>query len=465
MWVVVILVVYILVAIVLMVSILLNGARPAKTLGWLLAIFTIPVGGILLYLLLGRNRRKQKFHDLKQPKPQFFSFDGHNENLFSENIKIIELAKNIANSQITVHNAVLPLKDGQVTFEHIFKALNGAKHHIHIQYYIFEEGALADRLLELFKHKTKQGVKVRLIYDSIGSYSLSGKYLEKLKSAGVETYAFFPIRFGRLFSSINYRNHRKIIVVDDEIGFTGGINISDKYLKGDPELGRWHDMHLQIQGEAAHHLNRVFAMDWYLASRQKINLALERKPKKSVSPLPVQIVPSGPDDDFSTIEQVYFAIINGAKEYIYITNPYIIPSRAILLALQTASLTGLDVRLMVSKKADSKLVGWCVRSYFEAFLKAGIKIYLYPDGFLHSKIMVSDDHMVSIGTANFDNRSFQQNYEVNALIYDKDFASLLKHNFIEDYHKCRILDHEEYIKRPWVHRLFEGMARIFSPLL
>jgi cardiolipin synthase len=282
----------------------------------------------------------------------------------------------------------------------------------------------------------------------------------------VEVYPFLPYKLGRFLIRLNYRNHRKIIIIDGNTGFTGGINISDKYLKGDEELGMWHDMHLRIEGPAVSYLDYIFATDWFMVSEKKLDECLNPGVDEGDStPCVVQLVSSGPDDVFANIEQLYFSIISRANSYVYITNPYIIPSQEILKALQVASLAGVDVRLMISRKSDSKLVRWSVQSYFEPLLKAGARIFLFPDGFLHSKIMISDDDICSVGTANIDVRSFEHNYEVNAIVYDKDFTEILKEDFITDCRKCKELRYEQHMKRPWLNRLMEGVARVFTPLL
>ncbi|RRQ50649.1 cardiolipin synthase [Maribacter algicola] len=467
MWTSILFGIYILITLSIVIAILLYGARPSKSLAWLLAIFAIPVGGIILYLLLGRNRRKNKLVQLKRnlfkrlPKPdqnQVGAFEGKYKRLMT-------LFYNNSHFPPIGNNKLQLLKDGKTTFDVIFNALEQAQREIHIQYYIFEEGELANALLLLFERKVLEGVKVRMIYDGIGSFSLSKVYLKKLVALGVEVYPFLPFKFGRFFSSLNYRNHRKIIVVDGHTAFTGGINISDKYLKGEPGVGKWHDMHLKIDGPAASHLNQVFMMDWYLVCQELLE-PLEHVDSvyKLKEDSLVQIVSGGPDDDFSALEQTYFSIINTAKKYVYITNPYIIPSQALLKALQTAALSGVDVRLLVSENGDNRLVSWSVHSYFESFLKSGIKIYLFPDGFLHSKIIVSDDAISSIGTANLDDRSFEQNYEVNAIVYEKEFAELLKSDFLKDSGSGHLLTYDEYVERPWTKKLKEGIGKIFSPL-
>ncbi|MBM1106594.1 cardiolipin synthase [Aurantibacter crassamenti] len=468
MWVSLIFLLYILLALFIVFTILLYGAKPSKTLAWLLAIFTIPVGGILLYLLLGRNRRKNKLLKLKNDfsvKPPIQSHEILKK-VNDEHKKLEQIIYKNCGFPSTSQNRLESLKNGKKTFEAIFNALNEAEHCIHLQYYIFEEGILSERLFRLFDAKIKQGVQIRMIYDSVGSFSLSKPYLKRLLTIGVEAYPFLPFKFGHLLRTVNYRNHRKIIIVDGQVAFTGGINVSDKYLKGDPTLGKWHDMHLKIQGEAAAHLDYVFATDWYLVSQKLIEPYPTYKIFNTVDfNSLVQIVYGGPDDDFSVLEQVYFTMINGAKKYLYITNPYIIPGQALLQALQTAALGGVDVRLMISEKVDSKLVGWCVRSYFGALLKSGVKIYLFPDGFLHSKIIISDDTISTIGTANLDDRSLELNYEVNAIIYDVPFSIMLKNDFLKDSNTSRLLSYQEHLERPWSEKLKEGFGKVFSPLL
>lgn len=447
---------------------LINGVKPSKSLAWLLAIFTVPVGGILLYLILGRNRRKNKVIQLQITKRILAPNipDGLSYPIGGQYSKMMTLVYRHSKLLPTRSNSLKLLKDGKSTFEAIFNALENAQKQIHLLYYIFEEGELADRLIALFEQKIEQGVKVRMIYDGIGSFSLSRKYRNKLIAIGVEVFPFLPFKFGRFLSSLNYRNHRKIIVVDGRVAFTGGINISDKYLKGDPELGNWHDMHLRLEGPSACHLDYIFAKDWSLVSQQTIAPLIPAFSQEDDTATAItQIVSGGPDDDFPALEQTYYSIINKAKEYIYITNPYIIPGHALMQALQTAALSGVDVRLLVSENADNTIVSWCVRSYFEPLLKTGIKIYLFPDGFLHSKMLVSDDGIATIGTANLDDRSFEQNYEVNAIIYNQQFAQLLKKDFLADSRKSKTLNYESHLQRSWPEKLKEGFGKVFSPVL
>ncbi|WP_245585048.1 cardiolipin synthase [Psychroserpens burtonensis] len=472
------LILYFLLAIALMGRLLLYGIRPTKTLAWLLAIFTIPVGGMLFYFILGRNKRKNKFYTLKKTKEisqyldkveDYYITVNENDNIpvvIKNHIKLAKLITKGSKFLPSTNNELIPLKNGPATFEAIFSAMEDAKKFIHIQYYIFEDGDLAEKFKSILIGKIKEGVTICFLYDGLGSRTLSNKYINSLKAAGIRVYSFLPMRFGRLLSSINYRNHRKIIIVDGVVGFTGGINVSDKYIKGDPIIGKWYDMHLQLKGTIVSSLQAVFAMDWSFASNT--NDLLDTKfffnnsaPGKSTA----QLVASGPDSDFSSIQQLYFSVINSAKKYVYITNPYVIPGEAVLVALQVAAMSGIDVRLLLSANSDSFLVKWNVRSYFENLLESGVKIYLYPDGFLHSKVIISDDTLTSIGTANLDIRSFEQNYEVNVLIYDREITTELKLDFLKDCNKSRQMDYQQHLKRSKTDRLKEGLAKIFSPVL
>ena len=465
--------VYITTGIFIIIRLLLNGMRPTKTLAWMLAIFTIPVGGIFLYLMLGRNRRKNKLFKLKHTptvskyiKKVLNHYYPITQEEYKEHQKLISLITKNSYFAPCAGNEVKLLKNGKAKFESIFNEFKKATHFIHLEYYIFEEGELTTELFELFKQKVKEGVEIRILYDGIGSMSLSKAYITKLQNIGVEIHRFLPIRFGKFLTSINYRNHRKIIVIDNTIAYTGGINVSDKYVKGDPLLGTWHDMHLQLKGPVVHSLQSIFALDWHLATNKEDILASSYFfPPKKIGNSTVQIVHSGPDSDFPATRQLFFSIINEAKDYVYITNPYIIPGESILESLEVAALSGVDVRLLLSDNSDISIVRWCVRSYFERLLHAGVKIYLLPEGFLHSKTIVADDTVSSVGTTNLDIRSFEQNYEVNAVLYDDQFALALKNDFLIECNKSTQLYYATFSQRPWHEKLKEGIAKIFSPVL
>ena len=469
---------YLAVVLVLVFLLLLTGLRPTRTIGWVLVILLIPIGGIVLYLMFGVNRRRYKFYRRKRTR----EMDAYNERVsrfyreferettdyppeVKQHQRLSKLIIQNSNFLPQAGNKVKLLKDGPATFEAIFEAMERARHFIHMQYYIFEEGQLAGRMADIFERKAKEGVEIRMIYDGVGSRKLSRKYLRRLQAMGVQVYPFMPLHFGWLTTTLNYRNHRKIIVVDGKEGFTGGINVADKYISGD-ELGAWHDMHLYLHGPVVNSLQAIFVLDWHFVSGKEELLSHDytfgQDPRGAST---VQLVASGPDSDFPAVRQQYFTLINQAREYIYITNPYIIPGEPILEALQSAALGGVDVRLLAPAKSDNPIVKWSIRSYYQPLLEAGVQIYLYPFGFLHSKIVVADDSVASVGTANLDIRSFEQNFEVNAVIYDSAIARQLKALFQEECWISTQLDPAAHAERPWTDRLKEGAAKVFSPIL
>lgn len=474
---------YLLATIGVVINLLISGARPTKTMAWLLVVVVLPVIGIILYLVFGVNRRKYKFYKIKEAqrvKKYLSRKDGFYQDHFTEQAllpenrdiyrKIPQLISQNSRFLPYPGNKVKLLRNGPATFDAIFEALEKAEKFIHIQYYIFEEGEITERLKEIFKKKAREGVEIRVLYDGIGSQGLSNNFINELQEEGCSLSCFLPIANLRPTSTLNYRNHRKILIIDGKIGFTGGINVTDKYIRPDAgPLGIWHDMHLRLEGPVVNSLQAVFVTDWNFANQREENGDLLKDfyfPKSEEKGDAVaQIVASGPDSDFSSIRQAYFSLITQADDYVYITNSYVIPGDAILTALQTAALSGVDVRLIIPETSDSIVVKWGVRAYFEDLLRAGVRVYLYQNNFLHSKTLVADDEVISVGTANFDLRSFEQNFEVNALVYEQSLAKDLKSYFLEDIENCEELKLETFKDRPVGDKIKEGLAKIFSPIL
>ena len=454
-----------------------DGSRPERVWAWILVILFLPMVGAVIYWFLGMNLRKKKIFDVKQSIDEqalaefVDTYSAEAERVIAERkdhtknyLHLIRLLTRTSISLISFNNRVRILHDGPDTFDAIFSACEKAEKYIHLQYYIFIDGDLVDRFLELFERKIKEGVEVRLIFDGLGSWELSRKNVRKFKSIGVKTHAFMPVKFGKL-ARVNYRNHRKILIVDGKLGFTGGINVDDKYIHGDPALGHWTDTHLQIEGMAANFLHFVFLTDWLFVSGENLinRGVLVESPK--LGDTPVQIISSGPDTDYPGILQQYLYVLYQAKDYVYIVNPYIVPDPTLSMALKSVALSGVDVRIIVPANSESSAIKWTVRSYFGRFLNAGVKIYLYQEGFIHSKVMLSDDQVCSIGTANMDIRSFEQNFEVNAMMYEREVTLEMKAQFNTFLEKCTLLTLEEHDKRPNVDRFKEKMARLFSPLM
>ncbi|WP_027394623.1 cardiolipin synthase [Aquimarina latercula] len=466
---------YILLTSLAILHIILYGSRPTKSLSWLLIVLILPVIGIFLYIIFGVNRRRFKFFKLKQTVrrrlyEQNFGdrFTKEKHLVFTDNksSKLSKLMRNSSNFGTQASNKVEVLQNGKKTFDTIFEELQKAEKFIHLQYYIFEEGELFEKLYSLLKEKLENKVEVRILYDAIGSYSLRKKAVKKLKSIGVKVYPIMPLHYGSFLFTLNYRNHRKIIIVDGKVGFTGGVNISDKYIKSNSELGIWDDTHLYIKGPAVDNLHRVFIKDYYFASDQELLLTDHYLPKiEDEGTIPVQIVAGGPDSDYASIMHQYISMINLAEKYIYISNPYFIPNNAMLEALRMAALSGVNIKLLVPKKSDSWLAKYSMLSFFEELLFLGIEIHQQKDDFLHSKVIVMDGEIVSIGSGNFDHRSFEHNFETNALIYDKTVAENVCKDFISDCNNSFLLEYKTYKNRSIKRKLSEGVARFFSPLL
>lgn len=456
-------------------SIIFYGARPSKSLSWLLVIVFMPFIGVLFYILFGINKRKFKIFKLKQTKYRRLYDTNHKNN---NNISVFDSFKsrkrNKLSNLLSKNNNFFPcdgneiqlLQDGKETFETLFKYIADAKKFIHLQYYILEEGELMDTLLKILEKKTKEGIEVRILYDAIGSFDWKQKSIKRFKAIGVKIHASMPLRFGSIIFSFNYRNHRKIVIIDGEIGFTGGFNLTDKYIKPFSELGVWQDTHVKLKGPVVESLHKVFIKDYFFASKEAILLDSKYLPKlvhKGDSI--VQIVASGPDSDYAAIMQQYLMLINLADKTICIANPYFIPSASILNALKIAALSGVSVKILLPEKSDSVLALYSMRSYFEEILEAGVEIFLKPDTFLHSKIMMIDGEILSIGSGNFDNRSFNHNFETNVLIYDSENSIKVTDTFNIDCIDENKLNLEDFNTRPSKEKFLEGLARFFSPLL
>ncbi|MGB5360860.1 cardiolipin synthase [Eudoraea sp.] len=454
-----------------------DGSKPERIWAWILVIVFIPFIGALLFFFFGINLRRQKMFDLKKEidYAQFEKFVikysteaeqsiSKRHDVTSSYIHLIRLLTRVNSSIISFNNKVRILNDGPETFKAIFESCEKAERYIHLQYYIFIDGKLADRFERLFERKIKEGVEVRLIYDAVGSWDLSNKMINRFSEIGVKIFPFMPVRFGRL-ARVNYRSHRKILIVDGLVGFTGGINVDDKYIKDDDVLGHWTDTHLMIQGMSVNFLHFVFLSDWLFVTRENLIKPEMFKLMDPIGDIPVQIVSSGPDTDYPNILQQYLYILYQAKKYVYIVNPYLIPDTTLSMAIKTVALSGIDVRIIVPGNSESTMIHWTVQSFFSRFLNAGVKIYLFQEGFVHSKVILSDDSICSIGTANLDIRSFEQNFEVNALVYNKEVTMTMKKQFASFQKNSKQLTLEAHKARPNIDRVKEKLARLSSPLM
>lgn len=448
-----------------------------KTISWSLVILVIPVIGIGLYFFFGQNYRRSKIFNRKElgdmdrmrdfSHVQMIELPGK-DFLKNPGIKskqhIMTLLLNNSKAMLTESNSLKIYSNGKDAFDVIFNDIEKARHHIHLEYYIIEDDKLGKKLQQLLIKKAKEGVKVRVIYDDVGSWSLGRKYTQPLENAEVEIYPFLPVRFPLLSNKINYRNHRKIIVIDGKIGHVGGMNIADRYVDGLKDIGAWQDLQLRVEGLAVHSLQIIFLSDWYFACKKAINDDKYFPYHQVTDKKLVQITASGPDSDWSSIMQAYFLAITTAEKHIYIASPYFIPNESILTALKTAALSGKDVRIMLPNKSDSHIVFRSTLSFVSELLEAGVKVYFFQKGFNHAKLMLVDSVFASIGTANMDIRSFDQNFEVNALIYDPEIAEKLERAYLRDLEYCYSYTLEQWENRPWLNHTKEALARVFSPL-
>lgn len=459
--------------------IVLENRNPSRTMAWLLVLIFLPFVGIFLYFYLGQNHRKKKTF-LKKRKQDYRIIRHLMENrvFFSEHVdifqrryddtrgKVLPLMINNGDAPVTANNRSWILNNGRVAFEAMLSSIESARHHVHMEYFIIKDSQIGRRFQHALIKKAKEGVEVRLIYDSVGCWQLDDYFIDEMVQAGVRVKPFmevaFPIWMPHRF---NYRNHRKILIVDGQTGFTGGLNIGDEYLGHNPHMGFWRDTHVRIEGEAVYTLQVIFLRDWFFVSGQELEDRVYFPHIQKKGDQLIQIVSSGPDSYWPAIHQGYFMAINAAVKRVYISTPYLVPDESLVVALQTAGLRGVDVRILVPGRPDHRTVFWASISHFQELLEAGVRIYQYQKGFNHSKVILVDDHFLSIGTTNIDIRGFELNFEVNAFFYDTTITSQALHDFLKDLDDSREVMLETHVNRPVTHRVIESLMRLLSPIL
>jgi cardiolipin synthase len=475
-------IVYFILLVLVCLKIILDTRSSSKTLAYLLLAIFFPIGGILFYFTFGVNYRKGILYSKKLVKDEVLlrELNKKTVSLSARNLKrnadaigngqsLVNLLMNDSLSPLTSGNSVKLLINGEGKFPEVIKALKSARHHIHMEYYIYDDDKIGNVIKDLLIEKVKEGVEVRLIYDDFGSRSIRKRLVGQLKEGGVEAYPFNRVRLLFFANRINYRNHRKIIIIDGDYGFVGGINIADRYINSDTDSGSkyWRDTHLRIDGPGILFLQHLFLCDWNFCSGQQM---LPDPPYFHATPLKdsnisVQIAASGPDSPASTIKLSFLKAINLARAEILLTTPYLIPGGSIMDALKVASLGGVKIKLLVPGISDSRLVDSAAWSNYGELLKAGVDIYGYHKGFIHSKSMVVDGAISILGTANMDHRSFDLNFEVNAIIYGSEFGEQVRKSFNSDLRHAHKIHYDEWKSRPVYVRLAERTARLLSPLL
>ena len=455
--------------VVTIVVVLLDNRSPVKTLSWVLVLTFLPVVGLIFYFFFGRDTRKEKLISkkgyarlTKHPMAEYQQQESFR--CPDEQYQLMRFFNEMNGALPFEGNVVRFYTDGYEMLQSLLQAINKAKHHIHLQSYIFEDDAVGRLVRDALIDKVREGVEVRVLYDDVGCWKVPHLFYDEMRDAGIEAHAFLKVRFPRFTGKVNYRNHRKVTVIDGRIGFIGGMNIALRYLRG-VSWGVWRDTHLQVEGKAVYGLQTSFLTDWYATDHSLITSSRYFPVMEKEGDSLMQIVTSDPIGKCRDIMQGLLIAIASARRYIYIQTPYLLPTEPILMALNTMAQAGVDVRIMIPEKADTRLPHWGTRSYLDELMEAGVKIYMYKKGFLHSKLVVCDDSLSTVGSANMDFRSFEHNFEVNAFMYDRGSALRLRNIFLNDQKDSVMLSLKSWRKRPWYQKLLESVIRLFAPLL
>lgn len=457
--------------------ILMEHENHKKMISWLAIFALLPFICGVLYSIFGYSGHLRKLFRRKHlPQSSLKEISRKQEALFShEKIyiyekaaiskRLIRLALQCGRAPLTRRNDIRVLTNGKEKFTALFEDIAKAQHHIHLEYYIFRDDNIGTQLQKLLIEKAQKGVEVRVIIDALGSSSLSSAFIEIMRSQGVQVCKFFPLKLPQLFKTINYRNHRKCVVIDGTIGYLGGLNVGDEYLSRDPKLGLWRDTHLRIEGESVQTMQATFLNDWYYLTGQELRNQRYYPNHRIKSEFLTQILAGGPDSKQEPMKELFFTILMAAQKEILLTTPYFIPDESMIMALKSAALSGLNVVLLVQGKPDHKLPYLATSSYFEELLKAGVQIYRYQKGILHSKVLVIDEKISIVGSANFDIRSFQIDFELSALIYSSQIAERLKLDFQRDLKESVPILYQEFSQRGLWLKMKEANASLLAPLL
>lgn len=454
--------------------IFIERKEPTTTWAWLIILIVLPGIGLILYLLLGQNLSRQKIFREKKlaDKIKRYKLISNRElpnfdSEINENYEdLILMNYNHSGAIYTTGNEVKTYINGEDKFRDLFNDIRAAKSFIHIEYYIFRYDDLGRALIKELHEKAKDGVEVRLVIDGMGSKRITKKIIKEIESYGIKMAVFFPGVLPHINTRINYRNHRKIVVIDGKIGYVGGFNVGNEYVNKGKQFKFWRDTHIRVKGEAVNELNKRFILDWdYAADENMGNMSMYFPIPEVVGNVGMQIVSSGPDHMEEYIKNSYMKIINNAKNYVYIQTPYLVPDSPMMEALKISALSGVDVRIIVPGAPDHFFMEWMLSANIGLLIEYGIKIYRYGNGFIHSKTIVADGEVCSIGTANLDIRSFKLNFEVNAFIYNETISKEQEKIFLDDQLKSKLVTKEEYYKRSRSLKIKESLIRLLAPIL
>lgn len=452
------------------VNVLLEELQPYKAMFWIMTIVFVPILGFVLYYFFGKSLHKKRL--LSDRTQLIMAEHTIKEFVSQDNLVIPSRHESIINFFATTsmafpfkNNKIDILTEGTDFFLSLLNDIGSAKSHIHLVTYIFSDDAMGRLLADALIDKVRQGVEVRVIYDDVGSWKTQNNFFTRLAEAGVDVKSFLPVRFPSLTGKVNYRNHRKICVIDGKTGYIGGMNIALRYAKG----GRgknWCDTHMRVQGAVVSSLQSAFVDDWYMVSCNKLTADKYYPPTTIANDCLAQVVLSSPLMPWNGLMQGYISIIYRARKYVYIETPYFIPPQPVLLALFTRALAGVDVRIILPEHTDQWFVEHAARSYVDKAHEAGVKFYLYRPGINHTKMLVCDDSLCSCGSTNVDFRSFENNCEANLFMYDTETALKMRILFTEDLKHCTKLS-ENYLfnNKNIRQKLLDGAIRLLSPLM
>jgi cardiolipin synthase len=469
-----------LLTIVTIAWILLTKKDSNSATAWCLFVFFLPLFGPLVFLIFGwqnvyrplsRKRRHRRMYESTRPTgrkadPDHPTVPGSPEEAVHPGLETLgKLAERCGAFPYTFGNSINLYTEGTATHQAMLEAIRSAEHHIHLETFILQPDETGRQVLEALTERARAGIQVRLLYDAMGSHNLERKLLQPLAAAGGKHSVFLPLNPFRRRIQINMRNHRKILVVDGRVGFAGGMNIGDEYLGKCPRFGYWRDTHLRLEGPAVAGLQHIFLEDWDFAASEELRERPYFPPPKAVGSIPAQIIDSGPDREFKAIREIYFAAILSARKRVWIASPYFVPDAGLLDALCLAGYRGVDVRFLGLYQPDKWLPYFAARYYWGQVLDAGVKVYQYTRGMMHSKVVIVDGEWASVGSANMDMRSLHLNFEANCLVYSAEVAASLERAFLDDLAVSIRLDRHVFHARPLSGRLVDNACRLMSPVL
>ncbi|MDE7180195.1 MAG: cardiolipin synthase [Muribaculaceae bacterium] len=453
------------------IVVLKENRNPIRSLAWVLALIFLPGIGLVFYAFFGRSLRGQHMISRMNKRRIMTSMsvrhiDLNKLSLSRADRNLIKLARNVSSSFYTVNNEIEIFTNGEDKFTALKRDLLAAEHSIFLQYYIFLDDTLGHEIAEILMQKAREGVEVKVIYDHVGSFSARNRFFKMMNSAGVETHPFFRVTFPQFANRVNWRNHRKLVIIDGRIGYIGGMNIADRYVHRASKGWGWRDTHFRVQGEIVDSLLFSFVVDWNFRNQDKpLRYPDSRRENSIHNELGMQLVGSGPLSSWDNLALCFLKAISSATKSIYIQTPYFLPTDALRHALEAAALSKIDVRIMIPRRSDSLMLRYASFSYITQCLRAGIKVYLYNPGMLHAKCMIIDDNLVTAGSTNFDFRSFENNFECNLFIYDRGVNARMREIFFDDMQKCTKVTSTSWRQRPLLQRTLESVVRLFSPIL